>query len=48
MAGHDIRTISELLGCKDVETTMIFTHILGGSAGRGVTSPADTLHRVGG
>jgi site-specific recombinase XerD len=48
MAGHDIRTIQELFGHKDVKTTMIYTHILGNSAGRGVTSPADTLHRLGG
>ena len=41
-SGYDIRTVQELLGHRNVRTTMIYTHVLN-RGGLGVRSPADSL-----
>lgn len=41
-AGHNIRVVQQLMGHKDVETTMIYTHVMNSSLAE-VRSPVDML-----
>jgi integron integrase len=41
-SGYNIRTVQQLLGHRNVRTTMIYTHVLNGG-GPGVRSPADNM-----
>jgi site-specific recombinase XerD len=44
--GYDIRTVQELLGHKNVATTMIYTHVLS-KPGLAIRSPLDDAQPAG-